>query len=363
MQKRKTDRDGLYKQPGSANWYASYTDAEGHRRRRSTSTDSRTEAEAILSQWKTQAHQQRVWGTEPAHSLHELMLAYVDAHGHKRSLERDGYSIRHIYRLIGETREIGNLSVGDIHAYQQTRSAEGAAPGTINREVGLLSAALNWARKSMGWKIENPAAGHHRQEPPGRERWLTQEEAGKLLDAARQERQTPHLADFILLALHTGMRSGEILKLEWRRVNLQQDRILLEATGQKNGKPGIVPLNQTARSAILSRAGFRAQHCPSSTWVFCDQEGRQIASIKKGFAGAVRRAGIERCTPHDLRRTFGSWLVQAGVPIQQVSRLLRHGDIRVTDRVYAHLQPSQLKSAVDLISTTRRRNDDEAKLA
>lgn len=346
---RKKDRDGLYKQPGSANWYASYTDAQGCRRRRSTGTDSRTEATAILSQWRTQAYQQRTWGTEPAHSLHELMLAYIDAHGHKRSLERDGYSIQHLYRLIGDSREISGLTIGDIYAYQQTRSSEGAAAGTINREVGLLSAALNWACRSMGWKTGNPAAGHHRQEPPGRERWLTREEAAQLLEAARQEPKAPHLPDFILLALHTGMRSGEILGLEWRRVDLQQGRILLEAPNQKSGKPGMIPLNQTAREAILARARFRAQQCPASPWVFCDRDGRRIASVKKSFAAAVRRSGIDHCTPHDLRRTCGSWLVQAGVPIQQVSRLLRHSDIRVTDRVYAHLQPEQLHTAVTVL--------------
>ena len=170
-----------------------------------------------------------------------------------------------------------------------------------------------------------------------------------MLEAAGQESKAPHLSDFITLALHTGMRSGEILGLEWRRVDLQQGRILLEATNQKSGKPGMIPLNQTAREAILSRARFRAQHCPASPWLFCDRDGRRIASVKKSFAAAVRRSGIDHCTPHDLRRTCGSWLVQAGVPIQQVSRLLRHSDIRVTDRVYAHLLPEQLHEAVAVL--------------
>jgi integrase len=346
---RKKDRDGLYKQAGSANWYGSYTDASGRRCRRSTGTPNRQEAEAILSQWRLQAHQQRTWGTEPPHSLHELMLSYVDAHQQKRSLERDSYSIQHLCRLLGEEKDVGTLTTGDIYGYQQRRTIEGVVAGTINREVGFLSAALNWAVRSMGWKVGNPAAGHHCQEPPSRERWLTQEEASQLLETARQERQAPHLADFITLALHTGMRSGELLGLEWRRVDIQQGRILLESIHQKSGKPGVVPLNQTARESIIARARFRAMHCPASPWVFCDRKGRRIASIKKGFASAVQRTGIAHCTPHDLRRTFGSWLVQSGVPIQQVARLLRHSDIRVTDRVYAHLQPEQLQSAVAVL--------------
>ena len=349
---RKTDRDGLYQQQGSPNWYASYTDSQGRRCRRSTGTDRYAEASSLLAQWRAEARQQRFWGVEPPHTLHELMLAYVDAHGHKKSLVRDGYSIQQLYRHLGDGQVLNSLTVGDIYTYQQDRKAEGAAPGTINREIGLLSAALNWAVQTLGWKVGNPAQGHRCPEPPGRERWLTREEAARLLEAARQTRSL-HLADFILLALHTGMRLNELLGLEWRRVDFQLNRILLAAEHQKNGKPGVVPLNQTARATLLARARFRAQHCPASPWVFCDREGLRVVTVKRGFAAAVQRAGIAPCTPHDLRRTFGSWLVQAGVPIQQVSRLLRHADIRVTDRVYAHLQPEQLQEAVAVLEAQR----------
>jgi integrase len=275
------------------------------------------------------------------------MLEYVEAHGHKKSLDRDGYSIMHIYRLFDEHRPIHTMTVGQVCQYQLQRQAEGAAPATINREIGFLSAALNWAKKKKGWKVENPAEGHRLKEAYPRTRWLTRDESDQLLEAAKQEPQASHLPDFILIALHTGMRSGEILGLEWRRVDLQQGRILLEADDQKNGKPAMIPLNKHAKDSILTRARFRAQYCPASPWVFCDQKGRRIASIKKSFASAVQRAGIAHCTPHDLRRTCGSWLVQAGVPIQQVARLLRHSDIRITDQIYAHLQPEQLHDAVN----------------
>jgi integrase len=116
---------------------------------------------------------------------------------------------------------------------------------------------------------------------------------------------------------------------KWSRVDLQQDRILLGAEHQKNGKPGSVPLNQTAHAVMVSRARFRAEYCPASPWVFCDRQGRRIASVKKGFASAVKRAGIAHVHRMTARRTCGSWLVQARVPIQEVARLLRHSDHRV----------------------------------
>jgi integrase len=277
------------------------------------------------------------------------MLEYVEAHGHKKSLDRDGYSIMHIYRLFGEHLPIHSMTVGQVCQYQLQRQAEGAAPATINREIGFLSAALNWAKNKKGWKVENPAKGHRLKEAYPRTRWLTREESEQLLEAATQEPHAAHLPDFILLALYTGMRSGEILGLEWRRVDLQQSRILLEAVDQKNGKPGMVPLNSIARTAILARARYRAQYCPASRWVFCNRGGHRITSVKKSFSSAVLRAGIDHCTPHDLRRTFGSWLVQSGIPIQKVAKLLRHSDIRITDQIYAHLQPEQLHDAAEVI--------------
>ncbi|WP_217994913.1 tyrosine-type recombinase/integrase [Methylogaea oryzae] len=102
-----------------------------------------------------------------------------------------------------------------------------------------------------------------------------------------------------------------------------------------------------AEAAALIRA---AEKVPKARHLArLHKEGERIASIKKGFASAVKAAGLDDVHPHDLRRTFGSWLVQAGVPIQAVSSLLRHSDIRITDRVYAHLSPVTLKSAVDVL--------------
>lgn len=360
------DRDGLYQQPGSSHWYGSYTDANGIRRRRSTGTDSQAEAKAILSKWRTETHQQRLWGTEPTRTLHDLVIAYIDAHPTKRTLVRDGYSVQHLYRLLGADRVLNQLTQADTHGYCMTRRREGATPGTVNREIGFLSAALNWGRKTLGWKLENPAEAQRMPEPVGRNRWLTQEEAASLLQAARLEVKAPHLVDFIQLGLHTGMRAGEMLELDWRRVDLKQDQVRLGADDQKNGRLGSVPLNKTAREAILSRARFRATHCPASPWVFCNRKGERIASVKKSFASAVKRAGILHCTPHDLRRTCASWLVQARTPIQEVARLLRHADIQVTMNVYAHLMPDQLRGTVETLDRHNLvidQNPDERKTA
>ena len=83
--------------------------------------------------------------------------------------------------------------------------------------------------------------------------------------------------------------------------------------------------------------------------MFCRKDGSPILSMKRGFAGAVDSAGLVDVHPHDLRRTFGSWLVQAGVGIDRVSELLRHHDVAITGRVYAHLRPRDLADAAAVL--------------
>jgi integrase len=83
--------------------------------------------------------------------------------------------------------------------------------------------------------------------------------------------------------------------------------------------------------------------------VFCRRDGSRIESIKKGFAACVADAGLTNVHPHDLRRTFGSWLVQSGVGVERVSELLRHGSVAITASVYAHLRPDDLASAAAIL--------------
>jgi integrase len=209
-----------------------------------------------------------------------------------------------------------------------------------------LSAALNYARREWGWEIPNPAQGRRLPEPKGRTRWLTRGEAAALIQAAESEPQAPHLADFIRLALHTGMRRGELLGLEWRRVDLEESGlILLEGQHTKAGKRRSIPLNREARAALSQRAQFRAKHCPSSPWVFCRSSGARIQSIKRSFASACRKARIEDFHIHDLRHTCAAWLVTAGVPLPEVRDLLGHSTVQMTER-YAHLAPENVRAAV-----------------
>ena len=126
----------------------------------------------------------------------------------------------------------------------------------------------------------------------GRSRWLSRDEAAALLSAARKSSARAHLPAFILLCLHSGLRPGEALALEWARVDFGRGRLILEADDSKNGKAAEVPISPSARVALIERARFRAQWCPGSPWVFCRRNGERIAQIKHGFASAAAAAGL-----------------------------------------------------------------------
>jgi integrase len=104
-------------------------------------------------------------------------------------------------------------------------------------------------------------------------------EATRLIQAAESEPRAPHLADFIRLALHTGMRKGEWLGLEWCRVGLKEGLIYLEPNHTKTGERRTVPLNGVAKAALVNLARFQSAHCPSSPWVFCVKRGERIQNV------------------------------------------------------------------------------------
>ena len=209
------------------------------------------------------------------------MLAYLKAtQQDKRDAERDTTSAKHL-REAFSGRELSGLTVADIRSYIEQRRQKGIGPGTVNREVGLLSAAINYAQREWGWKIPNPAARRRLREPEGRVRWIRKAEAAALIRTAGAQYRAAHLPDFIRLALHTGMRRGEMLGLEWKRVDLQTGLIYLEGTHTKSGKRRSIPLNTEARAALICRASYRAKHCPDSPWVFCNAKGARIVRVKK----------------------------------------------------------------------------------
>lgn len=245
---------------------------------------------------------------------------------------------------------LSKLRRNDIAQYVVSRRKAGAANGTINCELLILSAAINYARNRWDWQISNPVPGQYVKWSPGRLRYLEPPEKRQLINAAGDvsKRGAHVLPDFLYVAVNTGMRKNEMLDLTCDRVRLQASSIILTAEDTKNSRPRTVPLNKEAKAAIESRLRFRKKYCSGSRWVFADKSGERVKSIYASFVEARDRAKIEDFRIHDLRHTFASWLVMEGVSLYVVRDLLGHSSIKMTER-YAHLAQSALVQAVAVL--------------
>ena len=296
------------------------------------------------------------------------MLNYLQAKQTSKGFARLQYACRPLIEYFADN-DVTQLNETHVEQYITWRS-QSVTDGTIKREVGTLSAAFNHAIRKQKWRIENPCRLAERpKEPKGRVRYLTHAEAQRLLQAAESpvnvkgmaltsQYKSPVLRDFIELALNTGCRKGELLNLKWENIDFSTRLLYLEQT--KSGEWQTVPINEDARQVLVQRMRLRDEICPDTPWVFFHvvpalntKVGDRVKNVRKAFSTACRRAGIGNFHIHDLRHTFASWLVMEGVPLFEVSKLLRHASIQMTER-YAHLAPDYLHDAVASLGFSAR---------
>jgi integrase len=326
-----------YRQKGSPYYWVTLTLPTGQRVRRSTETTSKREADAIEAKWRAELHQQRYWDAPKPLLLSACLKTYLDATQVKRSHREDRI------RAVTLLERLGDVSVYEIDSallqrYVQERLAT-VKPATINRELALLSVALNHARKIGFDRVPNPTRGLKMREAEIRLRWLTEGEAAALIEAAKTSK-AEFLADWIRVALDTGLRAGELCRLRWGDV--MADRLTVQASNAKSGRSRTIPLTPAAQAAIKRQP-------KRSVWVFSQPDGLRVLDVRTAMRNACARAGIEPITPHVLRHTCASWLVQRGVPIYLVRAMLGHSTIAVTER-YAHLAPDHLQECVAALS-------------
>ncbi|ALG69575.2 tyrosine-type recombinase/integrase [Beggiatoa leptomitoformis] len=250
-------------------------------------------------------------------------------------ISRDMSCLRNL-SFFFRSKNIESLSrqdVGDYVRYRRSRVSD----STIRRELAVLGSAINYAVRQWGWNLNNPTLNQKPAQNPAKERYLTQEEAKRLIEKARFHEKAPYLWLFILLAINTGMRKQELLSLSWTQFNRDTQSLRLHKT--KSGKPRTVPLNRVALFALGELQRHR-----NGRFVF-QIHGRAIGDIKRSFTSVCRLAGIEDCTPHTLRHTFASWLAIQGKSLKHIGEVLGHSNVYVTER-YAHLQTAVLQETV-----------------
>jgi integrase len=211
-------------------------------------------------------------------------------------------------------------------------------PATVNRDVVVLR---HMFVKAVAWgkAMTNPVAHvkplrvHNR-----RLRYLSHEEMTRLLDVADET-----LQPVLITALHTGLRRGELFALTWQDIDLKQGVVRVVQT--KSGERREIPLSDTIRETLLT-----LPRCLASDYVFSGKTGQRLVDIRKRFHRALKEAGIEGFVFHDLRHTFTSHLVMAGVDLMTVKEFLGHTDIKMTLR-YAHLAPDYKRAAISRLDT------------
>jgi integrase len=168
-------------------------------------------------------------------------------------------------------------------------------------------------------------------------------EYARLVKVIRAE-YPEHLAEFIF-ALNTGLRLSSQYGATYDMIDWTRNVLDLPRT--KNDEPVHVPLNSEALAAIRSLPSWKERNGP----IFrnLNHPEKAVLSNDHWFKPAMKKAGIIDFKWHDLRHTFASWLVQDGVPLDRVSKLLGHKGLTMTMR-YAHLAPNQLHEDVALLA-------------
>jgi integrase len=320
-------------------WYIGYRDPQGQWMRQSTHCRTKSEAKAVLDSVKTKILEGRFFDKTqrqkvPFRVVAERVLEYQRAMK-KRSVE--GFHKHYTNNLINHfgKKHLDAITTDDVERYRLERSKT-VAPATVNKSLAVLKRIFNLAIK---WDLveRNPVRFvEFMKEPEGRLRFLSKEEQAALLGRCKG-----NIRDIVLIALRTGMRRGEVFGLKKSDLDFERELIFVSKT--KTDRPRQLPMIPEVKAALERRAFGLEGNTP----IFRNPQGSQLRSCQDSFSKALSQAGIKDFHFHDLRHTYATDLISAGVDIFTVSKLLGHTDPKITARVYAHLSPDYRKSEME----------------
>lgn len=249
--------------------------------------------------------------------------------------------------------KLGHLKLSELHpdriaACRDELRTSGRKPSSCNRYLAALAAVLTRAVKHWHWLQSNPVAQVAKlAENNARKRFLTEPELARLLTACRESASTD-LLPVVLLAIGTGCRRGEILRLRWRDVDLAAGLFTLTET--KNGDSRTLPIPAAVLPMLRERkaAADRAAVVPlqDDRFLFPSRvSARQPADIRTSWQNAVKAAGLGDFHFHDLRHSAASFLAMEGASLREIGEVLGHRCTQTTRR-YAHLAESHTHQVV-----------------
>ena len=366
MSRRTKGEGSVFLRKSDGRWVA--TIPLGNRRRREFS--GATQAEAIRKRNEARKSLDSGVNTPVNLTVGELAAQWIidiEQSVKPRTLETyQGILKKHLLPELGNEK-LASLQPSAIQRCYSHRAAAGASPKTIRNVAGVLHSLLERAVK---WNLvtRNSASLVDLPRVPKREmKILNQVESLRLIGAAKGRR----LEAFVVLALTTGARLGELAGLQWKRVDLDKGEIRLNKTLQEtpNGfelsepKTGAsIRTNKLSEVAITALRQHQVQQNQlrkelGSAWsndldlVFTGVDGRPLTRrriLRQELRPAARAAGLaDSLRTHDLRHTAISLLLNQGLPIPMVSSYVGHADPSVTLRVYAHAIPSTQHEVAD----------------
>lgn len=280
------------------------------------------------------------------------------------------------------SKRLTEITAFGVERWRIARHAAGISPSTTNRDLdglrAVLSRALDW-----GLVTTHPLRSVRRSklDTRGRLRFLSPAEETRLraaLEAREQHlrarrasfnawrqargykllpaynRYADHLHPLVLTALLTGARRGELFDLRWGGVDLDRAEVMFAGTTTKSGLSRRVPLCAEAVTVLRTWRDQRpeSKREPGALVFPSPQTGKRLDNIATAWGQVVKAALLEDFTFHSLRHSFASRLVQAGVDLYTVQRLLGHASPIMTQR-YAHLADAHLAAAVEKLMAAR----------
>jgi integrase len=348
------------KRKGSPFYHYDFT-VGGMRFRGSCETDDFETAKTIAASLRREAALNQHLKRKPRLTLDAACAKYWKEHGQHLATS---WSVVHphcnqLIDFFGKSMfidEIDDAQINRLIGHLQSGTPR-PDPATVNRKLDTLSAVLS--RAARRWGVEpSPAtvSSHKLRVAEARTRWITPAQADKLIAASAD-----HLKPIIRCALLTGLRLSNITGLTWEQVDLDAGIVRVRVKSKLPGRKLLeIPISNEFRRLLDEQANHLVDANKKVGAIFLRRfKGREnkpsvraaepLVQVRKSFATACKNAGITDFRFHDLRHTAASWMIQRGVPLDVVQKILGHFHISQTQK-YAHRQAADIAAGLNALA-------------
>ncbi len=336
----------------SPNWYVRFR-LDGLMYQKSLKTSNKRQAEKLAGKYK----QDVINGIYDLDHKKITIRECFELYGKSKSINQGVSNSVKFYtdwlnkHVIDVDKPLTEITTVVLNQIVRVRRDEGKKPATVRHAIGFVTRALNYSKK-LGYQVSNV------DKPDVRVKnkkliWFTLDDERRILSELSLNHDGKELSshcrlqdniDFFMLLIDTGFRLQELANLKWTDVNLDIAEIQLYRPKVNNQSV----IHMTKRVFAILKRRCETQ---KSQWVFSDTKN---IGPKKSFGAirsAIKRAGFEQGTLHICRHSYASRLIQAGVPLYDVSQILGHTSLSMTTR-YAHLNKSHItKNAASVLDS------------